>query len=172
MTGHLLTEVCSDVCIEPELQPITEEVHTCATSNVQDGAGLDITVNDFWGDRCERTFLDVCVFNSHVPSNQQSSLVSCYREQEAAKKCVYEQRVWEIEHASFTPLVPSATGGMANQATAFYKWLASCLATKWDQPNFSTVSWLHCYVTFSLLCHPVHQKHSLQLWPYHQDSPC
>ena len=31
----------------------------------------------------------------------------------------YEQRVREIEHTSFTPLVLSATGGMASEATVF-----------------------------------------------------
>jgi hypothetical protein len=63
----------------------------------------------------------------------------------------YEQRVREIEHASFTPLVLSATGGMANEAAVFYKRLASCLATKWDRPYSSTMSWLRCRLTFSLL---------------------
>ena len=151
LTANLLTEVCSDVCIEPELQPVTGEVFTGATSNSQDGAQLDIAVNGFWGGRSERTFLDVRVFNPHAPSNQQPSLASCYRKQEAVKKRAYEQRVREIEHASFTPLVLSATGGMANQATAFYKRLASRLATKWDQPYSSTMAWLRCRLTFSLL---------------------
>ena len=36
LTANLLTEVCSDDCIEPELQPITGEVLTGATSNAQD----------------------------------------------------------------------------------------------------------------------------------------
>jgi hypothetical protein len=67
------------------------------------------------------------------------------------KKRLYEQRVREVEHASFTPLVLSATGGMANEATTFYKRLASCLATKWDQPYAPTMSWLRCRLTFSLL---------------------
>lgn len=151
LTANLLTEVCSDVCIEPEMQPVTGEVLTGATSNSQDGARLDIAVNGFWGGRSERTFLDVRVFNPHAPSNQQPSLASCYRKQEAVKKRAYEQRVREIEHASFTPLVLSATGGMANQATAFYKRLASRLATKWDQPYSSTMAWLRCRLTFSLL---------------------
>ena len=133
------------------MQPVTGEVLTGATSNSQDGARLDIAVNGFWGGRSERTFLDVRVFNPHAPSNQQPSLASCYRKQEAVKKRAYEQRVREIEHASFTPLVLSATGGMANQATAFYKRLASRLATKWDQPYSSTMAWLRCRLTFSLL---------------------
>ena len=58
------------------------------------------------------------------PSTATGSM-SCKRQ--------YEQRVREIEHTSFTPLVLSATGGMASEAKMFYKRLASCLATKWDQ---------------------------------------
>ena len=43
------------------------------------------------------------------------------------KKRAYEQRIREVEHASFTPLVMSATGGLAKEATNFYKRLASPL---------------------------------------------
>ena len=57
----------------------------------------------------------------HVLSHRQSSLSACYRKQESLKKRAYEQRVREVEHSSFTPLVLSATGGMANEATTFYK---------------------------------------------------
>jgi len=35
------------------------------------------------------------------------------------KRIDYEQRIREIEHSSFTPLVFSATGGMAKQAMTF-----------------------------------------------------
>ncbi len=122
-----------------------------ATSNVQEGARLDIAANGFWGGRFERTYFDVRVFNPHAKSHRQSSLSTCYRKQEGIKKRAYEQRIREVEHSSFTPLVFSATGGMANEATAFYKRLASCLATKWDQSYSSTMSWLRCRLTFSLL---------------------
>ena len=101
--------------------------------------------------RLQRTFFDVRVFNPHAPSNRHSRLASCYRKHELQKKRQYEQRAREVEHASFTPLVLSTTGGMANGATTFYKRLASCLATKWDQPYGSTMSWLRCRLTFSLL---------------------
>ena len=114
-----------------DLQPITGEVLADASSNAQDGARLDIAANGFWGGRFERTFFDVRVFNPHAPSNRHSN---CYRKHELEKKRQYEQRVREVEHASFTPLVLSATGGIANQATVFYKRLACCLAMKWDQP--------------------------------------
>ena len=148
LTANLLTEVCSDVCLEPDLQPIEGEVLSGSSSNTQDGARLDIAANGFWGGRYERTFFDVQVFNPHAPSNRHPN---CYRKHELEKKRRYEQPVREIEHASFTPLVLSATGGMANQATVFYKRLASCLSMKWDQPYSSTLSWLRCRLTFSLL---------------------
>ena len=35
----------------------------------------------------------------------------CYRKHENEKKRAYEQRIREVEHSSFTPLVLSATGG-------------------------------------------------------------
>ena len=90
-------------------------------------------------------------FNPHAPSHRQSSLPACYCKRESLKKRAYEQRVREVEHSSFTPLVLSATGGMANEATTFYKRLASCLAIKWDHSYSSTMSWLRCRLTFSLL---------------------
>ena len=40
----------------------------------------------------------------------------------------YEQRLLEVEHSSFTPLVLSATGGMARQATSGLLRI-SCLPT-------------------------------------------
>ena len=53
LTANLLTEVCSDVCIEPVLQPITGEVLAYATANTQNDARLDIAANGFWGGRFE-----------------------------------------------------------------------------------------------------------------------
>ena len=98
LTANLLTEICHDVCIEPDLQPITGEVLTCATSNTQDGARLDIAANGFWGGRFERAYFDVRVFNPHAPSNRQTRMPACYRKHESVKKRAYEQRVREVEH--------------------------------------------------------------------------
>ena len=151
LTSHLLTEVCNDVCIEPSLQSIDGESFTGASSNTQDGARLDIAANGFWGGRFERTFFDVRIFNPHAQSNCHSRPTACYRKHELIKKRQYEQRVREVEHASFTPLVLSATGGMAKEATIFYKRLALCLSSKWDHPYSKTLSWLRSRITFSLL---------------------
>ena len=151
VTANFLTEVCSNVSIEPELQPITGEALRGATSNSQPGARLDVAANGFWGGRFQKTYLDVRVFNPFAPSNSHSNLTACYRKHELIQKRAYEQRIREIENASFTPLVLSATGGLAVEATVFYKRLASLLAMKWDQPYSSTLSWLRCRLNFSLL---------------------
>ena len=103
------------------------------------------------GDCFWQMLFDVRVFNSHAPSHRHSHLVSCYTKHEVLKKRQYDERVGEIEHASVTSLVLSATGGMANEATVSYKRLALCLATKWDQSYGATMSWLHCRLTISLL---------------------
>ncbi len=50
----------------------------------------------------------------------------------------HKQRVREIEHGLFTPLVFSATGGMGPAPAIVYKKLASMLAEKHDK-TYSTM---------------------------------
>ena len=80
LTATLLTEVCSQVCTEPELQPVhnPDEFHL-STSNTQEGARMDIAMNGFCGSRSERCFIDVSVFDPLAPSNSSSSLSSILR---------------------------------------------------------------------------------------------
>ena len=151
LTTKLLTDLCHDLSIEPHLQPITGETFTHASANIQDGAHLDVAVRGFWGSHFEMAFFDVKVFNPQAPSNMRSQLSSCYHLHENAKKRVYEQRIREVEHDSFTPLIMSSTGGLGHAATCMYKILASLLSDKWEQPYCKTMGWLHCSLTFSLL---------------------
>ena len=93
---------------------MTDEDLTGSTANSQAGARLDIAANGVWGGTFERTYLDVRVFNNpHAPSNRHTNLQSVYRKHEQIKKRAYEQRIREVEHATFSPLVLSATGGLA-----------------------------------------------------------
>ena len=64
---------------------------------------------------------------------------------------IYEQRVREVERASFTPLVFSALGGMSRPTEITYKRLASLLADKKDQFYNSVISLIRCRLGFSLL---------------------
>ena len=115
------------------------------------GARLDIVENGFWGGTFERAFFDVRVFNPFVTSNSQTQPANVYRQHENVKKRSYEQRIREVELSSFTPLVFAQTGGLGPAATVFYKRLASLLASKWDQPYSTTMGWLRCRISFSLL---------------------
>ena len=56
LTATLLTEVCSQVATEAELQPISQKEFSLSTANVQDGDKLNIAINGFWG-RSELAFL-------------------------------------------------------------------------------------------------------------------
>ena len=67
------------------------------------------------------------------------------------KKREYGDRVREVELASFNLLVFSTTGGMGRERTMFYWWLANLLASKQDWAYGTTISWVHCVLTFSLL---------------------
>ena len=47
----------------------------------------------FWGGRCEKSYVDVKVFNPHAPSNRSSTPGAVYRCHENAKKQTYEARI-------------------------------------------------------------------------------
>ena len=95
---QLLAEVCNDVRIEPDLQPVMPQQLSGATANAQYGARLDISANGVWGGRFEKTYFDVRVFNPHAPSNRNMTLSACFRKHEREKKRAYDQRVREVEH--------------------------------------------------------------------------
>ena len=76
---------------------------------------------------------------------------NCYRRHEQEKKRAYDQRIREVEHGCFSPLVFSATGGMGPTAKVVYKKLASMIATKHNQSYSQTINWLRCRLSFSLL---------------------
>ena len=105
----------------------------------------------FWGGKFEKAFVDVRVFNPSAQSNRHASLSSVYRRHEQEKRRQYDQRVREVEHATFTPLVLSTTGGMGHAATMFYKRLASMIAEKRDVSYAVTLNWIRCRLSFALL---------------------
>ena len=72
--------------IEPDLQPLTGEQLSLATSNRAEGARPDVAANGFWGGRYERALFDVKVFNPYAPSYRHTPLLALYRQ---LKKCGY-----------------------------------------------------------------------------------
>ena len=80
------------------------------------------------GRKIWKAFVDVRVFNPSAPS--WPPLIRISQE----KRRQYDQRVREVEHATFTILVLSTKGGMGRAATTFYKRLASMVAEKEMSP--------------------------------------
>ena len=101
----------------------------------------------FWGGDWQRAFFDVRVFNRFAQSYGNITLP----QNELEKRRAYDERAREIEHASFSPLDFSKSGGMGTTAMVVYKRLASMLTDKHNQPYSKMVHWLHCRLSFSLL---------------------
>ena len=150
LTASLLTEVCPNVAIEPHLQPLSGESFRLASTNTDDGARLDVRARGFWNMR-QDAFFDVRVFHPNAPSNSSRSLPAAYKKHEDEKKRTYGQRILEIEHGVFTPLVLSTSGGMGREAQTFYKRLADLLSLKRDVPYCSLMGWLRCKLSFATL---------------------
>jgi hypothetical protein len=93
----------------------------------------------------------VRIYNPFAQTHKNKPLSSVYVAQEREKRRAYEQRVREVEHGSFTPLIFSACGSMAKSATATYKRLAALLAEKRNLPYSHVIGWLRCTLSFSLL---------------------
>ncbi|XP_065914415.1 uncharacterized protein [Dysidea avara] len=121
LTASLMTEVCHDVQVEPHLHALSGEVMHHRSAVLDDNARVDIRA-------------------SNSPHRHE------------AEKCrAYEERIREVEHGSFTPLVFSSSGGMGKAATTTYKHLAQLLSEKWSSPYSVVMGWLRCSLGFSLL---------------------
>ena len=151
LLADLLTDVCHGVTIEPQLQRFSGETFTTRSTGTEDNSRLDIAARGFWGGRFERALFDVRVFNPLAPSNRTPQITTCYRNHEREKRRKYDQRVWEVEHASFVPLVMSCTGGAGPCASVFLRRLAA-LSTEKHHSKYSTVmELLRVRISFALL---------------------
>ena len=129
LTARLLNEVCQNVTIEPPLQPLSGETLQTKSAITTDSARLD-KKDGFWDCLRQSALFDVRIFNPTAHSSRNQPLPACYRHHELEKRHFYEDRVKQVEHGCFTPLVFSTSGGMGPSASIFYKRLASHLAAK------------------------------------------
>ena len=90
---------------------------------------LHSTNTEEWVSRQRSTYFDVRVVNSFAPSNISSSTSSTYHRHKREKRRAYEQRILQMEHGIFTPLILS-TGTLRHGCL---KRLAGIIATKHGQ---------------------------------------
>ena len=121
------------------------------TAITEENARLDLKANGMWGDRFHTTFFDVRVFNPHASSYRSTAPSTLYQRHEKEKRRAYNQRITEVEQASFSPLIFSATGGMGRTATIVYQRLAALIASKKKQDYNQTLLWIRSRLSFALL---------------------
>ena len=101
--ANLLSNVCNNVEIEPPLRPInTEKLPNSALKG--DESRPDIRARGFWR-KGHNAFLDVHVTNAGAESQRNVVFKSVLTEHEREKKREYNERIMNIEHGTFTPLI-------------------------------------------------------------------
>ena len=150
ITATLLNEICNDVQIEPQLQGLSGEHFDAKTANKHEDARLDISARGFWCSG-EKALFDVRVFNPIASRYRNTPLSKCYTINENEKKKQYNERLLQVEHGSFTPLVMLSNGGFGRECGRFYSKLAEQIAEKRKQPYSIISSWIKRKTIFSLL---------------------
>ena len=144
-----INDVAYDVSTEPAFVPLTGEELPCST-NSSDEARVDIAARGFW-QRCEKAFFDVRVFNPYASTHRRQTLNSSFKANEREKKRQYNQRIIEVEHGSFTPVVFSACGGCGRETQHFLSFLAEKLALEKNFELPVVLSWLRRKISFALI---------------------
>ena len=138
------------VTIEPELQPLEGEVFDYKSANKENDARSDIKCCGFWSN-LRQAYFDIKVVSPFARSNAHLSPAQLFKNAERVKIREYKERILNVEHADFNPLVFTTCGGMSPQSHIVIKRLAEKLSSKLNL-SFSVVSgWLRCRLSFALL---------------------
>ena len=121
-----------------------------SSANSSDEAHLDVSACGFW-QRRERAFFDIRVFNPFAKSHLNQKLDTAFSSNENEKKRHYNQRIIEVEHGSFSPLVFSPYGGNVREAERFLTEPAQKLPEKKQMDYSIVIHWLRAKLSFNLL---------------------
>ena len=146
----LLNRICKDVEAEPHMLPVTNETFRLRTANTSQEARLDIKANGFW-QRSQTAFFDIRVTHVNSSSQIQKPTTTIFREHENSKKREYMQRVIDVEHGVFTPLVFGTNGGMGGECQVFVKQLATTLAEKSGDSYADIMTWIRTRISAEIL---------------------
>ena len=149
LQAELLDMVCYDVQVEPALQPITGKELARGTNQAPD-ARLDVYCRGFW-ERQRAAFFDIRACHPNADWYRDLSPKQIYRIHENEKKRKYNSRVTEIEQGTFTPLVFTTTGGMADECLRYHSRLAELLSAKKQESYATTILWVRAKVSFAIL---------------------
>ena len=99
----------------------------------------------------EKTFIDIVITHPNCPSNVNKSTEQIYHTFERAKKYKYNERILQVEKASFVPIVGSTFGGWGEEANRYHKRIASLLANKKNESYADVINHVRTRLRFSVL---------------------
>ena len=105
--AKMLKLVGNDVEVEPPLQPVTGGIYQ-KSANTREEARPDVRARGFWRDG-QNAYFDVRVTNPDCESQKNMTLKAVLNKHEQEKKRQYNQRIMNIEHGTFTPLIFTTT---------------------------------------------------------------
>ena len=82
---------------------------------------------------------------------QRLALKQIYKKHENEKKRQYAERVMEIEQGTFTPLVFTTIGEMADECVKYHSRIAELIANKKGESYSSAISWISAKVSFAIV---------------------
>ncbi|CAH3175240.1 unnamed protein product, partial [Porites lobata] len=122
LEAEMLKMVCNDV----EVEPVLRETERSA-------------------------FFDVRVCHPNADSYRDLTPKQIYKKHENEKKRQYAERVMEIEQGTFTPLVFTITGGIADDCVKYHGRLAELIANKKGESYLIAISWIRAKVSFAIV---------------------
>ena len=126
LTAKMLSKVCKDIEIEPKLTPWMGEELDSRTANTTNEARLDIRARGVW-ERGQQAFLHLRVFDPNTCRYLKKLLQLCHIKSKQEKKRAYNERVLQIEHGTFIPLLFLIYGRMGRECCTFYSRLSDLL---------------------------------------------
>ena len=148
LEAELMKEVCTDVRTEPTLLPIANRSNV--SGNTTDQGRPDVSGVGVWSPM-EKTFIDVRIFHPNAPTYISKDLPQVYKTHEREKKRDYNNRIIQVENASFSPIVLSTFGGMGEEASRFHNRLAKLIADKRNEYYSHVINFIRTRIRFSLL---------------------
>ena len=142
--GHTTVEV------EPKLQELSGEVFDYLSANKESEARSDIKCCGFWSNM-RQAYFDVKVVSPFARSYCNLKPAQLFKQAERAKIREYRERILNVEHGDFTPLVFTCSGGMAPQSHFVLKLLAERLSKKQNISESVVSGWLRARLSFALL---------------------
>ena len=145
--ADLLKIVHNDVETEPELQVVTTEQFTGLEN---DNSRPDIRAKGVWREH-QNAYFDVRVTNVNSESQKNMPIDKILSKHEKEKKRLYNNRIMNVEHGTFTPLVFSVTGGEGPETSMFHKHLASKISQKTEDRYERVLTLMRCKLSFLIL---------------------